>query len=110
MSWYPDDVPAFPFKKPRQVEEFEQLSTDQLNSMVGSEVKEKIDDVAFSIAKTYEKQQNSSYEGCVSIVSEMLMVTGGAINHKVGQVMVGSGDSVARRICSEIFPEDGTNS
>ncbi len=99
------DVPELGIKKPKKLEEFEELEPHILDAMTPLEVTEHIRDIAESVADAYHREVNGgNYQGCVDMVSVALSVTGNAIGGKVGAEMVGENESAAKEACKLEFP------
>jgi hypothetical protein len=106
MTWHPD-VPNLPIKKPREIEELEQMDQAFLESLPGIEVQEKVEEIAHAVARDYKKQQkNGSASECEEIVSIALNVTGAAIGGQVGLAMIAASNSAASAASQEAFPNN----
>jgi hypothetical protein len=60
MNWNLD-IPQLPFKKPRQIEDLEQLSPAQRDAMDFQEIEERLDLAADSLVQSYKNLTNSCY-------------------------------------------------
>ena len=105
MKWTPD-MPGFDISKPPALNLLNSYGNDVLNAMDFVEREQRINDAARELAKTYKKEKNGDYAGCVNLVSAMLSVTGSGIGGSVGNEMVGKSDSAARSACRVVFRDD----
>ncbi len=105
MIWHPD-VPNLPIKKPKKIEDIEQMDPTFLNSLPGTEVQEMVDGAAEAVAKAFKQQvPNGTHEQCLEIVSVALTITGSGIGGQVGNAMISQADKNAERVASLFFPE-----
>lgn len=102
----PMDVPDLPFTKPQQLIDLEQIGTDRLNAMTKAEAYERIEEAAYALANNYRKEKGGDYDSCVDLVSMALRVTGGAIDSKVGPLMIAESEKLAQEACRVIFTDD----
>lgn len=106
MAWHPD-VPNLPIKKPREIEDLEQMDRAFLDSLPGIEVEGKVKQIAHAVARDYKKQKkNGSFDECLEVVSVALRVTGAAIGGQVGRAMIAAYDSESLAAAQEFFPKD----
>lgn len=106
---YPDDVPDFPFPKPKELESLEKFPLDVINGMKRVEIIERIRNAAISLATAYMRHtppEKANYEECFSIVSSALKEMGSSIPGQLGSLMVGTGEKAAEDACRDFFPDD----
>lgn len=103
----PDDIPDFPFPKPRELEKLERLPPEVIHAMTRVEMEEKIRDAAVSLAKVYMLNTPSAdFDECLLLVSGALSETGGSIPGQLGALMVGTSLQTAEDACRDYFPDD----
>lgn len=106
MIWHPD-VPNLPIKKPKKIEDIEQMDPAFLNSLPKVEVQELVDGAAEAVAQAYKQQiPKGNREQCLEIVSVALTVTGSAIGGQVGNAMIAQADKNGERVASLFFPQE----
>lgn len=106
MPWGPE-IPELDLKKPEAIVWLESMGDDVLNAMDPVERDKRIHDSAYELAKAYyHKEKTGTFEGCVSIVSMALSVTGNGIGGVVGNEMVGKSDPAAREACRLVYPNE----
>jgi len=104
---FPDDVPDLLIKKPKQLEELESMDRVFLDSMLPTEVQEKVEEIAHAVAAAYQQQKkNGNYDECKETVAVALSVTGSAIGGHVGNALIAASESAAKRSCSAIYPPE----
>jgi len=104
MAWHPD-VPDIPIKKPKEIEDLEQMDRAFLDSMPSAEVNEKIEQIAHALARDYKIQvANGSYDECLQIVSVALILTGSAVGGHIGSSMIAAGNHAALKASKDAFP------
>ena len=106
MTW-PPDVPDYPIKKPREIENIERMPPEILNSMRKVEIDEKIGDAADSLAKSYfdSYKEKGSLSECSLIVSGAQKQTGSSIGGNLGMSMVAESKEKAEEACKEYYPD-----
>jgi hypothetical protein len=105
----PEDIPDFPFPKPLELENLEQLPADLIHAMTPVEVGEKIRDAAASIARSYMQHTPSSqanYEECFILVSSSLTEIGHSIPGQLGNMLVGTSRQAAEEASGQFFPDE----
>lgn len=105
----PDDVPDFPFPKPKELEKLELLPPDVIHAMTRVAIEEKIHEAAVSLAKIYMRStppSKASFDECVMWVSMALSETGGSIPGQLGAHMVGTSRQVAEDVSRDFFPDE----
>lgn len=102
MFW-PPDVPDVGLKKPKELEEMETRDFDSRESMTPLEVHEHIRNIALALAKNYKESKKSTYSGCLDIVSTALTLTGGSLQGKLGNEMIGESACEAEKACRIVF-------
>jgi len=100
------DIPDLPFKKPVEVERILQLGFDQREGMDPVEARERIQEMAVSLADAYVNTKNADYEGCVAVIASALSETGAFLGGKFGQTMVAESELSAHQACRLDFPEE----
>lgn len=106
MKWYPD-LPDLPIKKPKQIDDLEQMSRIMLDSMPQVEVQEKIDAIAHALVLMYKKQfPKGSVDDCMNIASIALQATGSAIGGHVGNSLISQNMTASKRACDDLFHHD----
>lgn len=103
----PDDVPDFPFPKPKEIEKIEQLPPEIIHAMTRVEMEEKIREAATSLAQAYfncSPSEKANYEECLLLVSAALTETGGAVPGQLGSLLVGTSQKAASEAARELFP------
>lgn len=102
MNW-PPDVPNVNLKKPRELEDLEQLEPHIREAMTKQEIRDHIDTIAQGFANDYKKKKESTYEDCIGMVELALNLSGGAIGGKVGMEMMGTSSGTAETACRIVF-------
>lgn len=107
MRWHPD-VPDLPIKKPKEIENLEQMDRAVLDSMPPMEVEETVAQIAHAVARNYlkEKKDLATQPECLELISIALKVTGAAIGGHVGNAMVAEANSAAETACRLAFSSD----
>jgi hypothetical protein len=98
------DTPELPFKKPKMIEKLEKLGFDQREAMDGQEMKDRINEVAYILADTYQKKvgENDS-EGCLLVIHSALSEMAHSLGGKFGALMAGMSEQAAQNACKKIF-------
>lgn len=105
----PDDIPDFPFPKPKELEKLELLPPEVIHAMTRVAIEEKIHDAALSLAKIYMRNtppSKASFDECAMWVSMALLETGGSIPGQLGTYMVGTSRQVAEDVSRDYFPDE----
>lgn len=105
----PDDIPDFPFPKPKELENLELLPPEVIHAMTRVAMEEKIHDAAVRLAKVYmlnTPATKASFDECAMWVSMALTDTGSAIPGQLGALMVGTSRHVAEDVSRDYFPDD----
>lgn len=105
MSWELD-TPQFPIKKPAALETLEEMHPEQRNAMDRVEVDERIEEIAYGLAKAYHNKKPHDFDTCIAIVAAALKETGGAVGGSFGAIMVGTSQEVAEKVCKVVYDEE----
>lgn len=105
MSWELD-TPQVPFRKSPQLARLEQLEFHVREAMDRQEVNERIEEAAYGLALAYHKSPKNDYDTCVALVHQALSETGGALGGKFGEIMVGTSEKVAEKICKIVYNKE----
>jgi hypothetical protein len=98
------DTPELPFKKPKLIEKLEKLGFDQREAMDGQEMKDRINEVAYNLAETYQKKiGKNDFDGCLLVVNSALSEMAHSMGGKFGALMAGMSDKAAENACKAIF-------
>lgn len=100
------DIPNLPFKKPDKIEKLEKLTFEQREAMDNEEVKERISQVAYSLAKASMDHNGKDFEACVDMVSQALTELGGSLGGHFGASMVARSENAALIACNDLFSKD----
>lgn len=101
------DTPELPFKKTKLVEKLEQLGFDQREAMDGQEMKDRINEVAYNLAETYQKRvSKGDVEGCLLVVNSALSELAHSLGGKFGALMAGMSDRAAQNACKSLFTQE----
>lgn len=95
-----------PIEKPKEVKELESMGIVNRESMPPREMDEKLEDSAIAIAKNYKQIPDANLQGCVTVVSVALDVTGSSLGGKFGDLMLSRSKSSAQHACKRFFPDE----
>lgn len=105
MSWELD-TPQLPLKKSAQLTRLEQLAPHLREAMDFQEIHERIEEAAYGLALSYHKTKNSDYETGVLLIQQALSETGAALRGKFGEIMVGTSEKIAQKVCKVVFNKE----